>query len=519
MIKSTLFKTFLACHLILMGAASCTEKEAQSGQLPNILFILVDDLGYGDVACYNPESRIPTPNIDQMAAEGVMFTDAHSPSTVCTPTRYSILTGRMAFRTGMRSVFTGAGGPCLIGEGRLTLPEMLRKQGYFTANVGKWHIGMTFYDDAGGVIKDWGIEGVKQIDYSRAIPDSPVNRGFDTFFGTVSCPTTDFLYAYVENDRIPVPPTKLLDKSKLPNHAYSNDCRLGMVADNFDLEEVDLVFLEKSKSILDDHVKNNPDKPFFLYHSMQAVHLPSFPASQFKGKTNSGPHGDFIFEMDYIVGELLKKLADLGVADNTIVMLASDNGPEVPTVIDMRKTYGHDGARPWRGVKRDQWEGGHRTPFIVKWPGKVKPNSVSDQLLSLTDVMATFAEIIGAEIPHDAAEDSYNMLPALLGKAGKEPVRQYMLQQTWTLEMSIRNGNWKYLDHKGSGGNNYERDGEWGMKQYTIEDTDPDAPGQLYNLDTDPGEITNLYSKHPEIVKELKTKLEEFKASGRSAPL
>lgn len=519
MIKSTLFKTFLACHLILMGAASCTEKEAQSGQLPNILFILVDDLGYGDVACYNPESRIPTPNIDQMAAEGVMFTDAHSPSTVCTPTRYSILTGRMAFRTGMRSVFTGAGGPCLIEEGRLTLPEMLRKQGYFTANVGKWHIGMTFYDDAGGVIKDWGIEGVKQIDYSRVIPDGPVNRGFDTFFGTVSCPTTDFLYAYVENDRIPVPPTKLLDKSKLPNHAYSNDCRLGMVADNFDLEEVDLVFLEKSKSILDDHVKNNPDKPFFLYHSMQAVHLPSFPASQFKGKTNSGPHGDFIFEMDYIVGELLKKLDDLGVADNTIVMLASDNGPEVPTVIDMRKTYGHDGARPWRGVKRDQWEGGHRTPFIVKWPGKVKPNSVSDQLLSLTDVMATFAEITGAEIPHDAAEDSYNMLPALLGKAGKEPVRQYMLQQTWTLEMSIRNGNWKYLDHKGSGGNNYERDGEWGMKQYAIEDTDPDAPGQLYKLDTDPGEITNLYSKHPEIVKELKTKLEEFKASGRSAPL
>ncbi len=519
MIRTTLFKTFLACDLILMGAASCTEKETPSGQLPNILFILVDDLGYGDVACYNPESRIPTPNIDQMAAEGVMFTDAHSPSTVCTPTRYSILTGRMAFRTGMRSVFSGAGGPCLIEEGRLTLPEMLRKQGYFTAGVGKWHIGMTFYNDSGAVIKDWGIEGVNQIDYSRAIPDGPVNRGFDTFFGTVSCPTTDFLYAYVENDRIPVPPTKLLDKSKLPNHAYSHDCRQGMIADNFDLEEVDLVFLEKSKSILDDHVKNNPGKPFFLYHSMQAVHLPSFPANQFKGKTNSGPHGDFIFEMDYIVGELLKKLDDLGVADNTIVMFASDNGPEVPTVIDMRKTYGHDGARPWRGVKRDQWEGGHRTPFIVKWPGKVKPNSVSDQLLSLTDVMATIAEITGAEMPHDAAEDSYNMLPVLLGKAGEEPVRQYMLQQTWTLDMSIRNGNWKYLDHKGSAGNNYEREGEWGMKQYAIEDTDPDAPGQLYNLDTDPGETTNLYRRHPEIVKELKAKLEEFKASGRSAPL
>jgi arylsulfatase A len=519
MIRTGIFKTFIACELILMGAVSCADKEIQSGKLPNILFILADDLGYGDVACYNPESRIPTPNIDQMAAEGVMFTDAHSPSTVCTPTRYSILTGRMAFRTGMRSVFSGAGGPCLIEEGRLTLPEMLRKQGYFTAKVGKWHIGMTFYNDSGAVIRDWGIEGVKQIDYSRAIPDGPVNRGFDTFYGTVSCPTTDWLYAYVENDRIPVPPTKLLDKSNLPDHPYGHDCRQGMIADNFDLEEVDLVFLEKSKAILDDHVKNNPDKPFFLYHSMQAVHLPSFPADQFKGKTSSGPHGDFIFEMDYIVGELFKKLEELGVADNTLVMFASDNGPEVPTVIDMRKSYGHDGARPWRGVKRDQWEGGHRTPFVVKWPGKVKPNSVSDQLLSLTDVMATIAEITGAEIPHDAAEDSYNMLPVLLGKAGVEPVRQYMLQQTWTLDMSIRNGNWKYLDHKGSGGNNYEREGEWGMKQYAIEDTDPDAPGQLYNLGTDPGETTNLYSKHPEIVKELKIKLEEFKTSGRSAPL
>ena len=200
-------------------------------------------------------------------------------------------------------------------------------------------------------------------------------------------------------------------------------------------------------------------------------------------------------------------------------MSASDNGPEVPTVINMRKTYGHDGARPWRGVKRDQWEGGHRTPFIVKWPGKVKPNSVSDQKLSLTDVMATMAKITGVTLPPDAAEDSYNMLPVLLGETMDEPIRQYMLQQTATLDMSIRKGNWKYLDHQGSGGNNYEREGEWGMKPFKIEDTDPDAPGQLYNLDDDPGETINLYSKHPEIVKELKAKLEEFKVSGRSAPI
>lgn len=501
--------------LTLAGSSSLHARE----RLPNIVFILADDLGYGDVGCYNSTSKIPTPNLDRLAAEGMRFTDAHSPSTVCTPTRYSILTGQMAFRTGMKGVFCGVGGPCLIKEGRLTLPQMLHNKGYATACIGKWHIGMTFFDKDGKRITDGGIKGVQQIDYTRAIPDSPIHRGFDTFYGTVSCPTTDFLYAYIDGDTIPVPPTKLLDKSKLPKHPYANDCRAGMVADNFNHENVDLVFLEKSKAFLEQHVKLSPEKPFFLYHSMSAVHLPSFAADPFKGKTQMGPHGDFIFEMDVVVGELLKTLERLGVADNTLVMFASDNGPEVPTVLDMRKTYNHDGARPWRGVKRDQWEGGHRTPFIVRWPGKVKAGTISDQLLSLTDVMATCAELVGAKLPNDAAEDSYSMLPVLLGTQGDKPVRPYMLEQTISLAMSIRHGQWKYLDHQGSGGNRYTGDGEWGMKPYALPDTDPDAPGQLYNLETDPGETTNLYSKHPEIVTTLKKQLDLFKASGRSAPL
>jgi arylsulfatase A-like enzyme len=185
----------------------------------------------------------------------------------------------------------------------------------------------------------------------------------------------------------------------------------------------------------------------------------------------------------------------------------------------MRKTYQHDGARPWRGVKRDQWEGGHRTPFIVRWPGKVQPGTTSDQLLSLTDLMATCAEIVGAKLPKNAAEDSYSMLPVLLGTQGDKPVRRYLLQQTISFAMSIRDGHWKYLDHKGSGGNNYQREGAWGMKPYALEDTDPDAPGQLYDLSTDPGETKNLYSQHPELVKRLKSQLDAFKDSGRSAPL
>jgi len=357
----------------LSGFCGCTEKlgstqmqHSRSITKPNIVFVLADDLGYGDVACYNPDSKIPTPNLDKLALEGIKFTDAHSPSTVCTPTRYSILTGRMAFRTGMKWVFSGVGGPCLINKDRLTLPQMLRNKGYATACFGKWHIGMTFFDKDGNRIKDGFIGGVRQIDYSRPIPDGPIHRGFDKFYGTVSCPTTDWLYAYIDGDRIPIPPTKLLDRDKLPKHPYANDCRRGMVADNFNHEDVDMVFLEKSKEFLKQHVKSNPDKPFFLYHSMQAVHLPSFAADGFKNKTKSGPHGDFIFEMDYVVGELLKTLERLGVADNTLVMFASDNGPEVPTVLNMRRTHKHDGARPCEALAGRQTRSvGGRPPYTI----------------------------------------------------------------------------------------------------------------------------------------------------------
>jgi len=481
---------------------------------PNILFILADDLGYGDVGCYNPESKVPTPHLDEMAKEGMRFTDAHSPSTVCTPTRYSVMTGQMAFRLNYPGVFTGVGGPCLITENRLTLPGMLRQAGYETAMFGKWHIGMSFLDEAGKAINENGLEPVKRIDYSRAIPDAPIHRGFDHFFGTVCCPTTDWLYAFVDGDRIPVPPTHIVDKSTLPTHEWSFDCRPGLVAPDFDLEEVDMVFLEKSLEFLDKHAKGKSEKPFFLFHSLQAVHLPSFPGKDFKGKTEAGPHGDFIFEFDYVVGQLMAKLKALGLDENTLVIVTSDNGPEVGTVINMRAKYQHDGARPWRGMKRDNWEGGHRVPMIARWPGKVEAGSVSDQTICLTDIMATCAAVVEVDLPNDAAEDSFNILPVLLGKM-EAPVRDFTLHQTMSLALSIRKGDWKFLDHQGSGGNRYTK-GK--LAQFALPDTAPDAPGQLYDLKTDPGETTNLYLKRPEIVKELKDQLEEFKKSGRSTP-
>jgi arylsulfatase A-like enzyme len=506
--KSTLLTTLLLTPLA--SHAADTPKQAK----PNIIIILADDLGYGDVGCYNPESKVATPNLDRLASQGIRFTDSHSPSTVSTPSRYSLLTGRMAFRIPYKGVFAGVGGPCLIKEDQLTLPQMLRNQGYSTAMTGKWHVGLSFFDNDGQRITKGGVEGVKMIDYSRAIPDGPVNRGFDQFYGTACCPATDFLYAFIDGDRIPVPPTGMLDKSNLPRHPYAGDNRDGMIAPNYDLEELDMVFLKKSLEFLNDYAKKQPEKPFFLFHSMNAVHLPSFAAKQFQGSTKAGPHGDFIYELDYIVGELMKTLDRLGMADNTVVMFSSDNGPEVTSVVNMRADYGHDGARPWRGVKRDQWEGGHRVPFIVRWPGKIASGSTSDQTVCLTDIMATCAAITGTALPDSAAQDSFNILPLLLNKESGGTVRPYTLHQTISLALAIRKGPWKYLDHRGSGGNNYNNPE---LKPFALADNAPDAPGQLYNLESDPRETVNLYFKHPEIVQELKALLEKSKTEGRSA--
>jgi arylsulfatase A-like enzyme len=309
----------------------------------------------------------------------------------------------------------------------------------------------------------------------------------------------------------------VIDKSKLPKHPYANDCRAGLIAPDFPMEEVDLVFLKRSREFMEQHVRQSPDKPFFLYHSAQAVHLPSFAAPQFKGKSGAGPHGDFIHQLDWVVGELLTTLDKLGVADNTLVIFTSDNGPETTSVIHMRADHAHDGARPWRGMKRDSWEGGHRVPFLVRWPGKVKPGATSAQLTCLTDVMATVAAITGANLPDNAAEDSFNLLPALLGE-DNATIRPYLLTQAFggARTLSIRRGAWKYLDHPGSGGNRYENNAE--LQPFILPDTAPNAPGQLYNLETDPGETKNLYAARSEIAKELKTLLDQSKASGRSRP-
>jgi arylsulfatase A-like enzyme len=414
-------------------------------------------------------------------------------------------------------VFDGVGGPNLIDEDRLSLGQMFHDQGYATACFGKWHVGMTFYDTDGNPINQGGPKPVERIDYSHPISGSPIHRGFDHFFGTAACPTTDWLYAFVDGDRVPVPPSGLLDKTKLPSHPYSRDNRRGWKADDFDLEAVDLLFLEKSQRFLREHVRNSPEKPFFLYHATQAVHLPSFPADEFKGKTTAGPHGDFIFELDVIVGRLVKTLDELGVAKNTIVIFTSDNGPEVLTAVRMRADHQHDGARPWRGVKRDVWEGGHRVPMIVRWPGKIPAGSVSDQLFCQTDIMATLATLIDIQLPNEAAEDSFDFSDVWLGTSSG-PVRDHVIHQGFAgdRKLGYRKGTWKLLNFTGSGGNNYATNQM--LAPYILPDTAPGAPGQLYDQSNDPGETRNLYLEQPDLVARLNQELSSIKAGGRSAP-
>ncbi len=508
----------LVCATVISTGLPVPEPVCGQDRLPNVLIIYADDLGYGDVSCYNDQARIRTPNINRLAEQGMRFTDAHSAATVCTPSRYSLLTGRYAFRLPNHGrVFDGVGGPNLIDQDRLSLAQMLSDKGYATACFGKWHVGMTFYDSDGKPIDHGGREPVERIDYSRPITGSPIHRGFDHFFGTAACPTTDWLYAFVDGDRVPVPPKELLDKSRLPTHPYSRDNRRGWKADDFDLEAVDLLFLEKSQLFLRDHVSNSPEKPFFLYHATQAVHLPSFPADEFKGKTAAGPHGDFIFELDVIVGRLLKTIEELGVAENTIVIFTSDNGPEVLTIARMRADHDHDGARPWRGVKRDVWEGGHRVPMLVRWTGKIPAGLVSQQLFCQTDVMATLARIVGFDLPEDAAEDSFDFSDVWLGKS-QVAVRDHIIHQGFAgdRKLGFRKGNWKLLNFTGSGGNDYTKSEL--LQPYILPDSALGAPGQLYNLDIDPGERKNLYFDHPEIVDGMNQELNSLKAAGRSAP-
>ena len=507
----------------LAALALCFGIVATAGaqELPNIVIVYADDLGYGDLSCYNPNAAYETPRLDRLAAEGIRFTDAHSPSTICSPSRYGLYSGQQIYRSTGRGggAFEGPGGPSYLKPGTLTLGAMLKEKGYRTGIFGKWHVGLTWRDRDGKRLGG-GFKNALLIDYEKSTPliDGPNARGFDESFITPNCPTTDPLYVYVENGMVPVPASLRHKRANLPNPGgkwrWDND--EGWMAPDYEFVKADLLFYEKTKKFITEHRKKSPEKPFFAVLSSQICHAPVLPAPQFNGATAGGPRGDFVHELDTLVGRVLDLLAELKIDEETLVLFNADNGPETMHAAWMRTDHDHDASGGRRGVKRDGWEGGHRVPFIARWPKRIPKGQVSDQMTNTTDIFATLASIVGYELPDDAATDSFDILPAMLGnQSPKKSIRPHLLTQSFRGEFQIRQGSWKYLDHQGSGGNNYARGI---MKQYALPEAEPKAPGQLYNLATDPGERTNLYSKAPEKRRQLRALLHKLKESGRSAP-
>ena len=513
--KSQLLHTGLLT--ILMGSIASAQAEA----LPNIVIVYADDLGYGDLSCYNPKSAYKTPRIDQFAAEGIRFTDAHSPSTICSPSRYGLFSGQQIYRSTGRGgpAFEGPGGPSFLKPGTLTLGDMLKKKGYHTGVFGKWHVGLTWLDKNGKQLGG-GFKTAQLIDYEKSTPlvDGPNMRGFDESFITPNCPATDPLYIYIENGKVPVPADRRHEPTKLPNPGgkwrWDNDA--GWMAPGYEFVKADLLFFEKMRQFIIEHRRQTPETPFFAVLSTQICHAPVLPAPQFTGVTKAGPRGDFVSEFDTLVSQILDLVAELGIDEQTLILINSDNGPETMHVAWMREDHDHDPAGGWRGMKRDGWEGGHRVPFLARWPGRIPKGQVSDQLTNTTDIFATLASIVGYPLSDDVATDSFDMLPVMLGtQDSKESIRPHLLTQSFAGEFHIRQGTWKYLDHKGSGGNSYSNGI---LVKYALPEKEPESLGQLYNLAADPGETNNLYFKESAKRQKLQALLQQLKDSGRSAP-
>lgn len=482
-----------------------------AAKTPNVLILYADDLGYGDLQCYNAESKIPTPHLDRLAAQGIRFTDGHSSSGICTPSRYALLTGRHHWRKFHGIV--GALGGTVFTEERLTLPEMLRSRGYATACIGKWHLGWDWEairkPDAkpirSGRRQAWGPEA---FDWSKQVPDGPLAHGFDHYFGdtVINFPP----YAWIEDDRLVKAPDTMMDTRKWKKIKEGGwECRPGPMVTGWNPYDVMPTLTKRGVDYLKG--RKGKDDPFFLYFSYPGPHAPIIPNDQFDGKSGAGPYGDFVFEIDDSIGQLLSALDESGHADNTIVLFTADNGPEKYAYARDEK-FDHWSAKPLRGLKRDIYEGGHRVPFILKWPGVAEAGRVSNALVSQIDFMATVADAVGFNLPDDQAEDSHNLGP-LLAKEGVK-VRDVHIHNTRENSYAIREGNWLLLD--GKDGYMSGRNARWENKhKYPADDS---GPTELYDLSKDPGQRVNLAEKHPERVARMQALLAKIRKQGWSAP-
>lgn len=477
-------------------AAERSAAERPVAARPNIVYILADDLGYGDVRCFNAQGKIATPHLDRLAAAGARFTDAHTSSAVCTPTRYGILTGRYNWRSRLQSGVLNGYSNRLIEPGRLTVAEYLRQHGYRTAGVGKWHLGMNWARKDGD--RSRKIETGWEIDYGRPIADGPLSVGFDDYFG-ISASLDMPPYLFIRRDRAEGIPT--VEKTFV---------RKGPAVAEFEAIDVLPALVRTARSLIDTNAQAaRGGKPFFLYLPLSAPHAPIVPTPEWQGKSGLNAYGDFVMQVDAAVGQILASLESNGLADHTLVIFTSDNGCSPVAKYPELLAKGHDPSAGFRGTKADIFEGGHRVPLIVRWPGNVKPGTVSDQLVCLTDLFATCAEILGTHLPDTAAEDSVSFLPALLGTA-TGVLRTSIVHHSINGSFAIRQGSWKLILCPDSGG--------WSAPRPGSDEAKGLPAVQLYDLSKDSAERHNVQADHPEIVERLTKQLEQLVASGRSTP-
>lgn len=507
-------------------------EKTKHGGKPNLIYILADDMGYGDISYLNENSKIQTPHLDRMGREGVVFTDAHSSSAVCTPSRYSILTGRYNWRSALKNgVLWGYDEP-LIETGRLTVASMLKGAGYRTACIGKWHLGL-----------GWTRTGAdpSDVDFSRPIANGPNQHGFDYYFGISASLDMD-PYVYIENDRA----------TALPDRVTKNDDAMGFwregpTAPDFRHEDV----LPKLTAKVLEKIGEYRDSPFFIYFPMPAPHTPILPSPEFVGKSGTNLYGDFVLMCDDVVGQVVRRLEELGLSDNTILVYTSDNGCSPRADYEALLAAGHNPSYVFRGHKADIYEGGHRIPLLVKWPARIAAGRRSAEPVCLVDLMATMADIAGAAIPDEAGEDSVSHLPVWLEEgggeigagseevaaagseaatdtgavadasaraaaeaaarrnAGRPPLREAIVHHSIDGSFSIRQGRWKLELCPGSGGWSDPKPGQEPVGA-------PDI--QLYDLEADIGERRNVWNRHPEVVRSLQALLKRYIEEGRSTP-
>jgi len=492
----------LAGAWALPSCRSLSGGPARSKKKPNIVFIMADDMGYGDIQALNPESRIPTPHFNKLAKEGMIFTDAHSGAAVCTPTRYGVVTGRYSWRSRLKRGVLNGYSSHLIDPERLTVADVLKQAGYHTACIGKWHLGM----DLPVTKKD----GKQAIDHTQKIENGPNALGFDYFFGVTA--SLDMPpYAFVENQRFVGPVTAHYDRTDFPNYS-----RAGLMAADFSHERALDQLTQKAVGYIE--ARSREKEPFFLYFPLTAPHKPCLPAERFRGKTDLGPYGDFVTQVDWVVGQIDDALKASGLTENTLLIYTSDNGSYMyrwregePDHIEKPSVQGfhpqkHQANYIWRGTKADIWEAGHHVPYLVRWPGVVRPGTTCAETICLTDLTATCAEVAGFALPTEAAEDSFSIVPLLKGEGWPVP-RAPVVHHSGSGMFALRQGKWKMVFGNGSGGRENPK-GKPFQKPYF-----------LFDMEKDPSETTNVIDEYPLVAQRLTESLERIRTTGRSRPI